>query len=75
MDTDSEIWIDELVVPDQRATEAQVNQDWTMLAAVAGIERSESQWINLLGDAGLSIRKIQRFDPGRGAAVIVAALK
>jgi demethylsterigmatocystin 6-O-methyltransferase len=75
LNSDSEIWIDEVVVPDIGATEAQVNWDWTMVAAVAGMERSRSQWEQLLGAAGLAIRKIWTVDEGRGESVIVAVPK
>ena len=75
MESDSEIWIDEVVVPDKGATELQVSWDWTMVAMLAGMERSQSQWISLLGDAGLSIRKIHTVNAGRGEAIIVAIPK
>lgn len=75
MDSNSEIWIDEVVVSDMGATEAQVNWDWTMVAAVAGMERSRSQWERLLEEAGLAIRKIWTVDAGRGEGVIVAVPK
>ena len=72
MDSNSEIWIDELVVPDIGATQAQANWDLTMLTCVAGMERSRSQWVELLDEAGLTIRKLWTVDAGRGESVIVA---
>ena len=75
MGSDSEIWIDEIVVPNQGAAQAQVNYDWTMVAAVAGIERSKDQWSALLDDAGLLIREIHPVNTARGEAVIVAVRK
>jgi len=65
--------MDEVVVPDKGATEAQVNWDWTMLAGVSGMERGYQQWVQLLGYGGLVIKKIWTYDGGRGDAVIVAA--
>lgn len=72
MDSESEIWIDEVVVPDTGATQAQANWDLTMLTCVAGMERSRSQWDQLIKAAGLVIRKIWIVDAGRGEGVIVA---
>ena len=72
MDSNSEIWIDELVVPDIGATQAQANWDLTMLTCVAGMERSRSQWVELLDEAGLTIRKLWTVDAGRGESVLVA---
>ena len=73
MNSDSEIWIDEVVISDQGATKIQVAWDWAMMAVAAGMERSKSQWTKLLGDAGLSIRKIYTIDPGRGQSLLVAS--
>ena len=75
MDSSSEIWIDEVVVPDVGATEAQANWDLTMLTCVAGLERSRGQWDQLLDGAGLAIREIWTVDVGRGEGVIVAVPK
>lgn len=69
----SEIWLDEFVIPDQGATELQVNWDMTMLAAVNGIERSQGQWRRLLGEAGLTIIDTVEYNPQTGESIIRAA--
>lgn len=75
MNDDSEIWIHEIVLPDQGATEAQVNWDWTMASVVAGMERSNDQWVKLVEDAGFLIRQVHPVSPERGEAVIVVVMK
>lgn len=75
MDSDSEIWIDEVVVPDIGATQAQANWDLTMLTCVAGMERSRSQWDQVFEAAGLVIRKIWTVDASRGESVLVTVPK
>lgn len=70
----SEIWLDEFVLPDQGASEMQVNWDMTMLAAVNGMERSGGQWRRLLGEAGLVIIDTVGYNPQTGESIIRAAL-
>lgn len=66
----SEIWLDEFVIPDQGATELQVNWDMTMLAGANGMERSDRQWRRLLGEAGLAIHDTVGYNPQTGESII-----
>lgn len=75
MNSESEIWVDEMVVPNTGANEMQVNFDLTMLIMVGRLERSQGQWGNLLEAAGFEIRKIWTVDAGKGESVIVAVPK
>jgi demethylsterigmatocystin 6-O-methyltransferase len=67
----SQIWIDEVVVPDRKATQAHVEWDWTMLVAVAGMERSTTQWRTLVEQSGFAVVEFYPVDVERGAAVII----
>ena len=75
MTSGSEIWIDEMVVPDIGAAEMSVNFDLSMLTMVGGMERSRSQWGDLLAAADFAIKKIWTVEGGRGESVIVAVPK
>jgi len=69
---DSMILIDEMVLPDHGASWKQTQKDVQMMACLAAIERSKSQWEQLLGKAGLSIKEISTYDKEMGDAVIIA---
>ena len=75
MSPESEIWVDEMVIPDVGATQVQANWDLTMLSCLAGMERSRLQWETLMTAVGLTIRKIWTLDAGRGDSLIVAVPK
>lgn len=68
----SRILINELVLPDQGCERRMAMNDMVMLS-FGGMERSKSQWLELLGDVGLSIKKIWRKE-GENLAVIEAVL-
>ena len=53
MTPDSVLLIDEMVLPDTKAHIDAVSMDITMLAAFAGMERSEAQWRQVIDEAGL----------------------
>lgn len=46
-----------------------------MMASLAGMERSEKQWADLLDVAGLRIRNTYTYNPDLGDSVMVAVLK
>ncbi|KXL49851.1 MAG: hypothetical protein FE78DRAFT_533762 [Acidomyces sp. 'richmondensis'] len=69
---DSMILIDEMVLPDHGATRKQTQKDVQMMACLAAIERSRSQWEHLLGNTGLAITKVCTYDTEMGDAVIIA---
>ena len=68
----SKITINDIVLPDQGASRFATVSDINMLALLAAVERSETQWQRLLDEAGLEIVKIW---PGVPESVIEATLK
>lgn len=60
----SKILINELVIPDQRASSFMTRSDMNMMAVLGSMERSEKQWRDLLGRAGLEIAKIWSKEAG-----------
>ena len=54
----SKILLNELVIPDLGCGIIAAQVDITMMVCAASEERSESQWRELLGAAGLKIEKI-----------------
>ena len=65
--------IDELVLPNKGASLMAAQMDITMMATLASVERTEAQWRELLGKAGLKILGIHRYDLEMGFGVIEAA--
>jgi hypothetical protein len=72
MNDNSKILINELVLPDHGCEKRMAMNDMVMMS-FGGMERSETQWHQLLKDVGLSIRKIWRKE-GENLAVIEAVL-
>lgn len=60
----SKILINELVVPDVRASYPITSMDWLMLALRAVHERTEQGWHHLLTSVGLKIAQIWTMEPG-----------
>ena len=56
---------------DRKATQV----DWTMMAALAAMERSEKQWYALMEQAGLKIQNIYRYTEDVQDSIIVAVPK
>ena len=54
----SKIIINEMVIPDVGARWAETHWDWTMLACLSAMERTEQQWRDLLIPVGLKVVKI-----------------
>ena len=67
------MFIDELVLPNKGASLTAAQMDITMMATLASVERTEAQWRDLLGRAGLKIWKIHMYDLETGYGVIEAA--
>ena len=59
----SKILLNEHVIPDQGAGLYATQLDISMMACLAGVERSERQWRELVRSTGLKIRKIWTADP------------
>lgn len=60
----SKILINELVIPDQDASAFMTRSDLNMMVHFAAMERSEKQWRELLGQAGLEIINIWTEEAG-----------
>ena len=58
----SKLLINEFVVPDLGATMSVTSMDWVMMALFAVKERTEKEWRELLGQAGLKIVGIWTYD-------------
>lgn len=54
----SKIILNELVLPDRGCGMVAAQVDITMMACLAATERSERQWRQVVGSAGLKIEKI-----------------
>ena len=54
----SKIILNELVLPDQGCGIVAAQLDISMMALLAATERSERQWRNVVGSAGLKIENI-----------------
>lgn len=70
----SKLLISELVLPQNGTALFPASLDIQMMGLHAGMERSETQWYELLDSEGLEIVKIWQLMPG-GESVIEATLK
>ena len=59
----SKILISDVVLPDKGATAWPTESDFAMMSLLAAMERSASQWTNLLERAGLKVVKIHSSIP------------
>ena len=71
----SVIFIDELVLRDTGASRMSLESDFAVMAVLSGMERTEAHWHNLLGQAGLEVERIHRYDPGFGFAILQVIAK
>lgn len=60
----SKLLINENVVPDVGATWSITSMDWLMMALGAVRERTEKQWRDMLGQAGLKVTGIWTYEQG-----------
>lgn len=65
----SRILIVDFVLPDTNAPLMQSSLDIQMMSIGAGVERSELQWRDLLGRAGLMINGIWNTSPGMESVI------
>lgn len=72
MSKESVILIDEIVIPDMGAQWRQTQLDLAMMASLAAMERTETQWRHLLTMAGLVITEIFSYEPRFGDSIIEA---
>lgn len=60
----SKLLINENVVPNVGATWSITSMDWLMMALGAVRERTEKQWRDMLGQAGLKVTGIWTYEQG-----------
>lgn len=75
MDHDSLILIDEMILPNQGTHWHATLSDINMMASLAGMERTERQWIALLDSAGLKVQQICPYTVKLRESIIVAVPK
>ena len=63
MSPQSFLLIDELVIPDTGASRFAMQLDITMMAMFNSPERTVPHWRRLLGEVGLEITQIYKYDP------------
>ncbi len=73
MGEDSLILIDDVVMPDTKASWQAAQIDLTMMAALGSLERTHEQWLTLLKRAGLRIVKIYPYNVSVHDSVIAVA--
>lgn len=72
MSSVSVIIIDEMILPDKNAHWRATQMDITMMASLAGLERTVRQWEALLRDAGLDLIEQKVYTEGIMDSIIVA---
>lgn len=72
MDEDSVILIDEIVLPEAGAIWRATQMDMTMMTALAGKERSEEEWYDLLESVDLDVVKVWKYTEESEDCIIVA---
>ena len=75
MSRDSVILIDEMVIPNKGAHWRATQLDLAMMASLAGTERTERQWYDLMDMAGLKIQRIWTYTKELRDSIIVAVSK
>ena len=68
----SVLLIDELIIPDKGASIMATQSDITMMTVFGALERTRSDWLELLGAAGMRINEIYEYDSEMGYGVIEA---
>ena len=75
MNEESVILIDDMVLPTKGVHCRAAQLDFTMMATLAGMERTEQQWYAILNASNLKINKIVMYDEQTRDSIIVAQLK
>lgn len=75
MEKDSLILIDEMILPNQGMHWHATLSDINMMASLAGMERTERQWIAMLDLAGLRVQQIYPYTEKLRESIIVAVPK
>lgn len=72
MSPQSFLLIDELVIPDIGVSRFAMQLDVTMMAMFSSTERTVPHWRRLLGEVGLEITQVYRYDPELEYSVLEA---
>ena len=72
MNDNSVILIDDMILPIKGTHWRAAQVDLAMMASLAGMERSETQWMSLLSAVGLQVRKTYTYNSDLGDSIIVA---
>ena len=72
MGPSSVLLIDELIVPDTGASIMATQSDITMMTVFGARERTKSEWLKLLDEAGLRIVETYEYDSEMGHGVVEA---
>lgn len=75
MTEDSLLLIDEMVLSERGAPWRATQLDMAMITCLAAMERSETEWRELLEDAGFKILKIWKYTEECEDCVLVASPK
>ncbi|KAG8624779.1 hypothetical protein KVT40_007846 [Elsinoe batatas] len=70
MGEESEVLIDEVVLPEAGAHLYATTYDLVMMSALAGRERTRGQWEGLVKEAGLEVREVVGYETLKGASII-----
>lgn len=63
MGPESILLIDEMILPETGVNLMAASIDMTMLTALAGMERTEAQWREILGEVGLELVETFMYAP------------
>ena len=67
----SKILINEMVLPNKGATLIGAQRDLAMMTIVAATERTEQQWRDLIGSAGLKLEEIWTDVPEAESIIVI----
>lgn len=70
----STILLDEMVLPSEHVDEVSMQADLGMMAFHSAMERSEEQWANLVGAAGMKIKKVVMYAEGFNLGIVACTL-
>lgn len=71
---DSVLLIDEIIVPEVGAAHDAVTHDITMMSAFSGMERTETQFRDLLNEVGLKLMRTRIYNEGPDEGVMEVRL-
>jgi len=72
MSSKSVLLIDELVIPDTGASPFSMQLDFTMMAIFNSTERTVPHWRSLLGELGLELTQVYKYDPDLEYSILEA---